>query len=347
MTYLLARYPHLRRLPKAFGQSLRQALGLFTIILMAACGTKDATQSGNDNRLELQDLPGQVVSQTGTKPTPAEVEARELQYHSNRWSEVKPEMRAYIDIHRSGSTPRSVSPGTGDSAASAVKSVTDAEAEKIESEKPKVVTKPGLAPSSVNLDKAGIDERAKRQPQTAVSQTKQEKNSAVAEKLKRELADIEVPVSLPETGKTKQRLADTGKKKGEAAPSEDDGSEIDLSEPIVANVRPQPSASKTATREADQPLQKAIEETNRRAMLSNPGLSNPGLNNPGIGTAESNQSEQAGESAEGPAKLANNAAGRNFGFASSFIVLAAALIVILAVKRTRRVKPPIDPNKTN
>ena len=170
------------------------------------------------------------------------------------------------------------------------------------------------------------------------------------------MADIEVFASSPDRVGAKKLSAEAGKKKGEAAPSEEDGSEIDLSEPIVADARTLPSASAAASPESDDPLRKAIEETNRRAMLASSGLASSGLASSGLassGPANSGLSNSGLEpegqdgSAEGRAKLEKNAAGQGFGFAPSFIVLAAALIVILAVKRARRAKPPIDPNKTN
>ncbi len=347
MSYLLSRNPRIRLWATNFGSNFCRVAAMATVALLLSCSSKES-QSGTDSGLVLQDTPGQAVAATGQSPTVADVDKNELTYRSNRWSEVKPEMRAYIDINR-GDTKSTQSPGPGDTAASAIKSETPAEAKAATVAKTKSASVAAAQDNSIKsvtaAPEAAATEKSSQAKNEKVSVAKAASDSitglpvapagkasaaaktqpAAAENVKGEVID-----------KNKRDLASMPEPPAAAGPVQGgDKAAQALESNSSAEKDPrrsqEPTGDLTAQRHASDPnLRKAIEETNRRAMLEN-GESNSDKIDP-VESAEAKEPLKHVGTKSSP-----------LGFAPLFAVLAGALIAIVAIRGLRREKD--DPNK--
>ena len=311
MSFLFLRYPNLyrqfRRSLQSAGRNAFKIAGLLTAAALISCGhTEPApTETGGVNTLVLEDLPGKTVTETGQAPAPQEIQKEELEFRSNHWSEVTPEMRAYLNIHRGDeSTKPAVVPGAGDTAAT---------------------------PVQLSADRAGSPaENTAGKPESAQIQ-----KDPVKEKVK----------SPGTTGHKK--AAAPAKAAGEdsgTAPSEDDNSPVELSDPLMVKKPGLHSGTKhaantsgpdnTSLAERDPVLRNAIDDANRRAMLASgvPSGSSADSTNPAPAGLDEAAKSTASAQTEGAA------AKKSFSFRAMFAVLALALSAIVLTKTLRRAK---------
>lgn len=287
MSLLFARYPQFRRFAANAGRNCLQAAGLAAILLLASCSGKEPANNETDSApaLTLQDTPGQPVT-NGEKPTQAEVEQGELKYHSNRWPEVKPEMRAYIDIHREGEKTQAASPGPGDRPAKAQAAIsTRSHSAGNQQRKAKTA---GGAEASIAASTAP-DEAARK--------------SRVIDQLKQDLA------AIPEDGAAKSAThpKKTAEKKGSDKTDASPGGENE-------------------------------EETSETAVAKNSNAASPSDQRAMLGVERPEKNEQPALGQAGAPTGAQTGSNGRFGFAPLFAMLAAVLIVIVAVKRSRAPK---------
>lgn len=287
MSLLFARYPQLRRFAANAGRNCLQAAGLVAVLLLASCSSKEPANNETDNApaLTLQDTPGQPVT-NGEKPTQAEVEQGELKYHSNRWPEVEPEMRAYIDIHREGEKSNAAGPGPGDLPAK---------------EQAANSTKPHTAGNHMQIAKSADISAPTIAANTAADETA--RKSRVLDQLKQELAAIPGDGSAKSKNHPKKTAEKKGSDKTDASPGGE--SEEETSETAVAK------------------NSSSVSQSDQRAML---------------GVEKPEKTEQPALSQAGAPTGAPTGSNGRFGFAPLFAMLAAALIVIVAVKRSRAPK---------